>query len=122
MPRYTATPLFNAAFDQAMEGVPIVIAGRRYSQYITGWLPGVPLKPSVLGTMEIDAKDERHAAEAVFSVLNRDDRPNGHCEPSLSVGDIVVIHSHDADVPFAIRCIGMDMVNMFEVDEAIIRH
>ncbi len=122
MQLYTATPLLNAAFDQAAAGVPIIIDGKRYSQYIDGWMPGVPLKPSILDGIQILAENERQAAEAVFATLNRDDRPNGHCEPSLSVGDVIVIHTHDADVPFAVRFVGMEMVNMFQVDEAIIRH
>lgn len=122
MPRFTATPLFNAAFDLAASGTPLIVNGERYSQYFDGWKPGVPLKPSVLHEVTVEAADERQAAETVFRVLNSDDRPNSKQEPSLSVGDIVIIHTHDSDIPFAVQPIGFTMVNMFEVDAAIVRH
>lgn len=123
MPRYTATPLFNGALDLAINTQsPIIIDGQRYSQYIDGWKPGVPLKPSILGTIAVEAADEREAAEKIFMVLNRDDRPNGREEPSLSVGDVVIIHTHDSDVPFSVQFIGFRTEDMFAVDEALVRH
>ncbi len=122
MPRYTATPLFNAAYDSLGPDEVPMIGGQRYAPYMEGWKPGVPLKPSILTQINVEAQDEHYAAQAVFTALNRDDRPNGRSEPSISVGDIIIIHTHDMDVPFAVRPVGFDAVNMFEVDEAIVRH
>jgi hypothetical protein len=118
---YEADAYFNQAFDLAYAGTPLIIEGKRYSSYMDGWRPGVPLKRSMLGTLVIEAETPQAAAERVFMLLNQDDRPNGRCEPSLSIGDVVVIHTENEDVPFAVRDIGFRMENMFDVDEAITR-
>lgn len=120
--QFKVTPLFNQAFNIAYEtGTPLVIEGKRYSQYMDGWKPGVPLKPSVLGTLTIYASNEQAAAAAVYLTLNRDDRANGQIEPSLSIGDVIVVSNHDSDIPYAVADIGFQIVNMFEVDEAIVK-
>jgi hypothetical protein len=47
---------------------------------VRGWSGEIP-----------DSIDCKHAAEAVFELHNRDDRPDGQMCPSMSVGDVVVV-------------------------------
>lgn len=52
---------------------------------------GDRLEVSKLGRVEVKAADVYDAAEEFFTMLNRDDRPNGSYERSLSVGDVIVV-------------------------------
>jgi hypothetical protein len=55
------------------------------------------LKPSVLSTFRLstDGHDytDQEYLEAVFTLLNHDERPNGSMEPSLSVADVIVLEN-----------------------------
>lgn len=46
------------------------------------------------------------AAESMFILGNMDSRPNGQTERSISVGDVIVIHTPDDGVPMAVEMFG----------------
>jgi hypothetical protein len=50
---------------------------------------GEPVTASAAGLHEIEAANPHGAAEGMFALLNRDDRPGRYVERSLSVGDVV---------------------------------
>jgi len=54
------------------------------------WTPQDSLQKSAF-TMPVTADTPEEAAEQVFMIFNRDDRPNGQTETSLSIGDLVVL-------------------------------
>lgn len=54
-----------------------------------------PLIRSGYGAFPVEAESVVAAAEATFAVLNLDDRPNGQLEPSLSMGDVLLIVDAD---------------------------
>jgi hypothetical protein len=43
----------------------------------------------------IDGREGEAAAELVYELLNRDDRPNRYVAPSLSIGDVVSLAAED---------------------------
>lgn len=63
------------------------------------YTPGDKLTASKLGLMTVEVDDGAEiegdlfkiAADKLFAKLNRDDRPNGAFERSLSVGDVIVV-------------------------------
>lgn len=56
---------------------------------LDGYREGDTVQPSTLGELTIASRDPTDAADRVYAVLNRDDRPNAKRERSLSVGDVV---------------------------------
>lgn len=71
---------------------------------LCGYKPEHPLAVSHQGTVEATSLDA--APEEVWLLLNRDDRPNAQQAPSLSIGDVVVLHTPDGDVTYACEPIG----------------
>jgi hypothetical protein len=65
--------------------------------FMDGYSPDHHLVTSGLGEREVSAATVQRAAEQVWAELNRDDRPNGRMERSLSVGDALrVVDMHSA--------------------------
>lgn len=60
---------------------------------LNGYRSGDPLVPTSLGYLPVEAATPEGAAEQLFYLLNRDERPNGRNERSLSVGDIALVES-----------------------------
>jgi len=60
------------------------------SSFVLGYQKSDPLKMSSVVIFP-DADSPEEAANVVWTLLNRDDRPNGDTERSLSVGDVVKI-------------------------------
>jgi hypothetical protein len=54
------------------------------------WEPGDTMTKSEY-TYHVEADTPEEAAEQAFMYFNRDNRPNGRTERSLSVGDLVVL-------------------------------
>lgn len=50
-------------------------------------------------------------AEQVFMDGNRDDRINGATETSVSVGDVILLHTRDGDIPMAVASDGFVMLS-----------
>lgn len=73
MPTYSATAYLNRT--------------SRFHPYTEG----DTLEPSLVGLHIIEADNPKQAAARVFEIQNRDDRPMGTVERSLSVGDVVVV-------------------------------
>lgn len=63
---------------------------------MTDGYTGEMVKRSVLGVQMVRATSAKHAADKLFAMLNRDDRPNGKLERSLSVGDVVAVWENAA--------------------------
>lgn len=60
--------------------------------FVLGWKGELESEPATLV----------HAAEKVFRIHNRDDRPSGQVAPSMSVGDVAVFETIDG--AFAMAC------------------
>jgi hypothetical protein len=65
--------------------------------YRTPYKEGDRLLLAWVGTVDASAADEE-AAERVYELLNRDDRPNRYIAPSLSIGDVVSLASEDGSL------------------------
>lgn len=61
---------------------------------LDGYVDGDTVQPSILGEIVVRSPTPEGAANIVWGLMNRDDRPNGQHERSLSVGDVVRV-----DVP-----------------------
>lgn len=69
------------------------------------------------------AGDETQAAEEAFEWFNRDDRPNGRNERSVSVGDVIVLSGHDRLRRFmAVEGVGFRQVQRLDVIKGLRRH
>ena len=85
---------------------------------LNGYQEGDPLKPSVMVVFPTGA-DPAEAANVVFAELNKDTRPNGKIERSLSVGDVVRIVQLYGDTWLACEGIGWkEISNPFEKGNA----
>jgi hypothetical protein len=67
---------------------------QRVEAMLDGYQPDDELVPTALDEIVTRDWTPEGAANAVFELLNRDDRPNARFERSLSVGDVVRV-----DVP-----------------------
>lgn len=74
-----------------------------------GYKPEHPLARAHEGTVDCENMDD--VPEYVFVMLNRDDRPNAHRAPSLSVGDVVVVHTPDGDIAYACESLGFSRLD-----------
>ena len=92
-----ASVYFNATsrFDPFRPGDTLV-PSRVFKDYDT--------RIEVLGIPFADQLDT--LAESIFIIGNMDARPNGRTERSVSVGDVVVVHTPDGDIPMAVERIG----------------
>lgn len=76
-----------------------------------GYNPGDPLVCVYEG--QVRAFDTLEAtAEATFVEHNRDDRPTAHFAPSMSVGDVVIIHTPDGTVAMSCEPMGFTQVDI----------
>lgn len=61
---------------------------------------------------DVEADSAENACSQVFRELNVDERPNGHSERSLSVGDLVALYSADVLVAvYAVEAVGFRRLN-----------
>lgn len=74
-----------------------------------GYKPEHPLARAYEGTIE--AENIHDVPEHAFVLLNQDDRPNAHQAPSLSVGDVVVVHTPDGDIAYKCEKIGFEVLD-----------
>jgi hypothetical protein len=74
--------------------IALAYFNQRPGAMLDGFVDGDELQPTWLPPYEIAGRDTIDAADHVFAILNRDERPNGQTERSLSVGDVVRV-----DVP-----------------------
>lgn len=102
-------PFYNRFYDhpQTDQDAPR-LGGERYSPYMDGYKPGAPLTRSILGMLHVQAPSLEAACEAVFMRLNEDERENGRDEPSLSMGDVLLVvgPSRDPDACLSIMAVG----------------
>jgi|SRR4051812_16634747 hypothetical protein len=67
------------------------------------WEPGDALRRSDY-SLDIVAESPEEAADAMFAAFNRDDRPNGQVEHSLSVGDVLLLVPQEQAFPSILLC------------------
>lgn len=74
--------------------IALAYFNQAHGSMLYGYSPGDDLVPTALDEIVTREQTPEGAASVVFELLNRDDRPNGRIERSLSVGDVVRV-----DVP-----------------------
>ncbi len=82
------------------------------SRYGRSYLPGDRLRLGYLGVLAHSSHDLLDLAGKVFVIHNSDDRPDGMVEPSLSVGDVVVL----AECAVSVAPIGFVVVELRHSD------
>lgn len=82
----------------------------RHVGWMDGYEPGHELVPAYTGT--VIANDDQHALNEIFRIFNID-HPEDYEARSLSVGDVVVLHTQDGPYEGAFAC---DPVGWREVE------
>lgn len=81
--------------------------------------PGDLLEWTATVFLKITGEDQ--LLEHIWFYLNADDRPNGHVERSLSIGDVVVLHSLNGNIVGAFTPVemGWDQVKVLDFLENV---
>jgi hypothetical protein len=78
--------------------------------------PDAILRCAYRGTMELPA-DDQQALNQIFSAFNRDERPDGYRDRSLSVGDVVTLDSQSS---YAVAGVGFEPLGRVRTGDGLV--